>query len=119
MVRWLEGAVVLPDRVLEHGLVAVDGGRIAGVWDLDAAPRPEGQTERATTRLEAGYIAPGFIDIHIHGGGGGDFLDADPEAVAAITEAHGRHGTTGMLATTLTASETDIVKAIRAAQAAP
>lgn len=119
MVRWLEGAVVLPDRVVEHGLVAVDGGRIAGVWDLNASPRPEGPTESNTTRLETGYISPGFIDIHIHGGGGGDFMDADPEAVAAITEAHGRHGTTGMLCTTLTASEEDIIKAIRAAKAAP
>lgn len=119
MVRWLEGAVVLADRVLEHGLVAIEGSRIAGVWDLEASPRPEGQTEQNTTRLEQGYISPGFIDIHIHGGGGGDFLDGDPEAVAAITEAHSRFGTTGMLATTLTASEVDIIRAIRAAQAAP
>ncbi|MDF2629462.1 MAG: N-acetylglucosamine-6-phosphate deacetylase [Symbiobacteriaceae bacterium] len=119
MVRWLEGAVVLTDRVLEHGLVAVDGSRIGGVWDLSVSPRPQGQTEQTTTRLKAGYISPGFIDIHIHGGGGGDFLDADPEAVAAITETHSRFGTTGMLCTTLTASEADIVGAIRAAKAAP
>lgn len=119
MVRWLEGALVLPDKVLEHGLVAIDGGRITGVWDLDRSPRPEGQTEETTTRLASGYISPGFIDIHIHGGGGGDFMDADPDAVAAITEAHGRYGTTGMLCTTLTASEEDIIKAIRAAKAAP
>jgi N-acetylglucosamine-6-phosphate deacetylase len=119
MVRWLEGAVVLTDRIVEHGLVAIEGGRITGVWDLAASPRPEGQKDGTTTRLEKGYISPGFIDIHIHGGGGGDFLDADPEAVAAITEMHGRYGTTGMLATTLTASEEDLIKSIRAAKAAP
>jgi N-acetylglucosamine-6-phosphate deacetylase len=119
MTRWLEGAVVLTDRVLEHGLVAVDGSRIAGVWDLEASPRPEGLTERTTTRLERGYIAPGYIDLHVHGGGGGDFMDGDPEAVAAITETHARYGTTGLLATTLTASEEAIIKAVRAAKAAP
>ncbi|MDF2626666.1 MAG: N-acetylglucosamine-6-phosphate deacetylase [Symbiobacteriaceae bacterium] len=117
--RWLEGAVVLPDRVVPHGLVALNGTHIIGVWDLEAAPRPEGQDDRNTTKLEKGYIAPGFIDQHVHGGGGADFAEGDPEGVAVITETHARHGTTGLLATTLTLPEDRIIRAIRAAKAAP
>ncbi|HLN60180.1 MAG TPA: N-acetylglucosamine-6-phosphate deacetylase [Symbiobacteriaceae bacterium] len=117
--RWLEGAVVLPDQVVEHGLVRIDGGKISGVWDLTAGHRPEGQDSRTTTKLESGHIAPGFVDLHVHGGGGADFCDGDPEAVATITATHARYGTTGLLATTLTLPEEAIVKAIRAAKSAP
>jgi N-acetylglucosamine-6-phosphate deacetylase len=48
------------------------------------------------------YISPGFIDIHIHGGGGHDFMDGTTEAFLKIAELHAKHGTTAMLPTTLT-----------------
>jgi N-acetylglucosamine-6-phosphate deacetylase len=118
VTRWLEGSVVLPDRVVENGLVKAEGSKITGVWDLEAAARPEGQDPRQTTRVE-GYIAPGYIDLHVHGGGGADFMDGDPEAVATITSTHARYGTTGLLATTLTLPEEKIAGAIRAARTAP
>ena len=46
--------------------------------------------------LEAGedYLSPGFIDIHVHGGGGHDFMDASEEAVIGACMTHMRHGTT-------------------------
>jgi N-acetylglucosamine-6-phosphate deacetylase len=118
MTRWFEGSVVLPDRVVENGLVQVDGSKITGVWDLEAVTRPEGQDPRQTTKVE-GYVVPGFIDLHVHGGGGAEFTDGDPEGAATITGIHARYGTTGLLATTLTYPEEVIVKAIRAAKAAP
>lgn len=110
--------MVLPDQVVENGLVRIEGAKIIDVWDLEAGRRPEGQDERATTRVD-GYIAPGFIDVHVHGGGGADFMDGDPEAVATITATHARYGTTGLLATTLTAPEEAIIRSIRAAKVAP
>lgn len=118
MRGWLKGALILPDRVVEAGLLAHEGGKIVGVWDLEreAAPRFD---PRQTEVLEGGYIAPGYIDLHVHGGGGGDFMDADPEAVVAITTAHARYGTTGLLATTLTGPAETILGAIRAVKAAP
>jgi N-acetylglucosamine-6-phosphate deacetylase len=54
------------------------------------------------------YLAPGFIDLHVHGGAGSDFMDATPEDFAAITAFHARHGTTGMLATTLTSTDGEL-----------
>lgn len=116
--RWLKGALILPDRVVENGLLAYEGGRIAGVWDLEREAAPA-HDPRETTRWERGYIAPGYVDLHVHGGGGGDFMDGDPESVVAITTAHARYGTTGLLATTLTAPEEAITRAFRAVKAAP
>jgi N-acetylglucosamine-6-phosphate deacetylase len=118
VIRWLQGCLVLPDRLVDRGLVRIDDGRIVGVWDLSegGAPRPD---PRETLTVDAGYVAPGFVDLHVHGGGGADFMDADPEAVATVTATHARYGTTALLATTLTAPEEAILAAIRAVRAAP
>lgn len=116
MTQWYKGALVLPDRVVPNGLLRTEAGLITGLWDLEAEAAP--QPDPASLTL-APFISPGFIDIHVHGGGGGDFMDGDPEAVAAITGCHVQHGTTALLATTLTAPEDQILKAIRAVKAAP
>jgi N-acetylglucosamine-6-phosphate deacetylase len=116
--RWYQGALVLPDRIIPNGLLRVDGRQITGLWDLEEEACPETDPDQ-TTRLEQGFIAPGFIDLHVHGGGGADFMDGEPEAVAAITQTHARYGTTGMLATTLTAPEAEILRALRAVKQAP
>jgi N-acetylglucosamine-6-phosphate deacetylase len=55
-------------------------------------------------------ILPGFIDTHVHGGGGRDIMDGG-DAIARIAEKHVRHGTTSMLATTMTAPASDLVAA--------
>jgi len=60
------------------------------------------------------YLSPGFIDIHVHGGGGYDFMDAIPEEYAAITKKHSEHGTTAMYATTVSASEEELLASIEA-----
>lgn len=54
--------------------------------------------------VEGRWVLPGFIDVHVHGGAGQDFLEANAEGIAAITKFHASHGTTSMLATTLTSS---------------
>ena len=54
---------------------------------------------------EGKYVAPGFIDIHVHGGGGYDFMDATETAFLKIAETHARYGTTAMLPTTLTSTK--------------
>lgn len=58
-------------------------------------------------------LAPGFVDIHVHGGGGHDVLEGTPEAVAAMCQAHARHGTTSLVPTTMAASCEDLVRAVR------
>jgi N-acetylglucosamine-6-phosphate deacetylase len=58
------------------------------------------------------YISPGFIDIHVHGGGGYDFMDGNEEAFLKIAETHARHGTTAMLPTTLTSEKEGLLQTL-------
>lgn len=65
-----------------------------------------------------GVILPGFVDVHVHGGAGADFMDGTSEAVEQVTRYHGRQGTTALAATTLSASREDITRALRVIQRA-
>lgn len=59
-----------------------------------------------------GIVVPGFVDIHVHGGDGADFMDAHEEATNRILGFHAAHGTTALAATTLSASRTDLHAAV-------
>lgn len=98
------GQVITPYRVFPKGTVIVTGNTITGVSEGDIdAPDAIGIDARGQ------YIAPGFIDIHIHGGGGHDFMDGSEEAFLKIAETHARYGTTSMVPTTLTAEKKDLL----------
>jgi N-acetylglucosamine-6-phosphate deacetylase len=88
------GTIVLPDRLLDRGRVVVEGDRIVEV---------SAQSARPDVHLQGGYLVPGFLDLHVHGGDGADFMDATPDAFTTVCRAHARHGTTALLATTTVA----------------
>jgi N-acetylglucosamine-6-phosphate deacetylase len=95
------GDVVLPDRVLEAGAVLIRAGRILAVGHRDAV---NSQASADDVPIEyQGYIAPGYIDLHVHGGGGSDFMDGTEEAFSTVLAAHLRHGTTSIVPTTTVA----------------
>lgn len=106
--------IVTPSGVIEHGDLLVAEGRIAGVRPHAVPP---GDTAE---RIDAKglTILPGFLDVHIHGGGGHDTMDAEPGALRAVLRTHAAHGTTGLLLTTITQSRDRIGAALRAAAAA-
>jgi N-acetylglucosamine-6-phosphate deacetylase len=58
-------------------------------------------------------IVPGFVDLHVHGGYGADFVDGSVEAVRKVAAFHARHGTTSLVATTISVGEDQIASAIR------
>ena len=89
--------IVLPGNVDGNGYLLVSDGTFAGV----SAQAPEGV--EVLDRTEC-WVAPGFVDTHIHGYCGHDVMDCDPAGVTAICEELARRGTTSWLATTLTAS---------------
>ena len=66
---------------------------------------PDGATEISVTDNSA---IPGFVDVHIHGAGGRDVMEATPEALNIVAKTLARHGTTSFVATTVTASADDI-----------
>ncbi len=67
--------------------------------------------------VEGPYILPGFLDLHVHGGGGREVMEGQ-EGVEATLRFHLQHGTTGLLATTVTAPLADLERALKGAQAA-
>jgi N-acetylglucosamine-6-phosphate deacetylase len=58
--------------------------------------------------VEGRYIAPGYVDLHVHGGAGSDYMDGDAEAVRTVNRAHARHGTTTIFPTTTTGSTAEL-----------
>src|SRR5262245_28328745 len=94
------GAVVLPDRLLEPGQVLVAGERITAVGGA-GDPLPDTGARRID--LDGAYLVPGYVDLHVHGGAGADFMDGTEEAFRTVCRAHARHGTTSLLPTTTVA----------------
>lgn len=94
------GTVVLEDRLLSDGIVIVEEGQIRAV-----RPGPARANEGAVeiVDLHGGYLVPGFIDLHVHGGDGSDFMDGTPDAFRTVCRSHARHGTTSVLPTTTVA----------------
>ena len=88
------GRVVAADEVVT-GWVEATGDRIADVGS--GSPPPGAAADRGWT------IVPGFIDVHVHGGGGHTFTTGDPEEVAAGVEFHLTQGTTTTLLSLVTA----------------
>ena len=109
----LAGArIARPSGVVERGRIAVEGGRIAAVRSRDADRGMEGDEVAAGEAMDlSGHlIVPGFVDMHVHGGGGGSFSSADPEECLAVIGTHRRHGTTSMVASTVTGELTDLAR---------
>lgn len=87
----------------------LEGGRIVGM-----GVRPVGLNQGAVLQAENLHVLPGFLDLHVHGGGGHDTMDADPEAVNGMGQFHARHGTTGFMPTTTTAAKERIRESVAA-----
>ncbi|WEH35157.1 N-acetylglucosamine-6-phosphate deacetylase [Streptomyces sp. AM 4-1-1] len=91
----LAGArVVLPTGTVENGRVIVEGTRIAGSTPDDAR----------TVDLTGHWVVPGFVDMHNHGGGGASFATGTAEQVLTGVRMHREHGTTTIVASTVTGS---------------
>ncbi|GES31467.1 N-acetylglucosamine-6-phosphate deacetylase [Streptomyces angustmyceticus] len=105
----LTGArIARPSGVVERGRITVEDGRIGDVLsrDLDVEEAAAGRVVDLTGHL----VVPGFVDMHVHGGGGGSFSSADPEECMTAVETHRRHGTTSLLASTVTGELTDLAR---------
>ncbi|HEY7312840.1 MAG TPA: N-acetylglucosamine-6-phosphate deacetylase [Gemmataceae bacterium] len=93
------GTIILADRLLDGGSVTVVDLRITAVHTTPF-PAPAGAK---IIDLRGGYLSPGFVDLHVHGGDGADFMDGTADAFRTICRAHARHGTTSLLPTTTVA----------------
>lgn len=104
-----QGRVVLPDRVLDEGAVFCKDGRISEVRRAGRMP-----ANAQAVDAGSGWIVPGFVDLHVHGGEGADYMDGTAEAVKTANRAHLRRATTTIFPTTTTGSPEQIRRMLNA-----
>jgi len=104
--------LILPDRVQPRGHVRLSDGKIVEVSEQNLTPL-DGEE---VVELGGQFLAPGFIDVHIHGAVRRDSMEATPEAFDAICRYHASGGTTSLALTTVTATAGQIMDVLRAVE---
>lgn len=109
MLAFTAGRLLTPTDAVEHPLLLVEQGRI-----LEISPRTSGQVPAGVSTSDFGdsVIAPGYVDLHIHGSAGYDVMDDTAEALPAIEQLLARHGVTAYFPTTVTAPMDTTLRAL-------
>jgi len=98
------------DGILPDAAVVIENGLIQSI---DVAMQVQQTAADEVLSFSADcHLVPGFIDLHVHGANGSDVMDSTVESLQAISKALAMEGTTGFLATTMTASKEDIQKSV-------
>jgi N-acetylglucosamine-6-phosphate deacetylase len=107
----LSGTIVTPFQLLQDKMVIIEKGKIVTITD----PDKKSFTVKNIEVIEAQdkFLVPGFIDTHVHGGGGADIMDGEYESIKQIALTHSRFGTTVFLPTTMTMSKEKIIKSLQ------
>lgn len=106
----INGVLIRPTRI-EHGMTVVcRNGRIEDIVPNEAYSQ---LCDDEVIDANGRYVSPGFIDIHVHGGGGHDFMDGTVDAFGAIAQTHARYGTTSMVPTTLTCTNEELFRVFK------
>jgi N-acetylglucosamine-6-phosphate deacetylase len=101
--------LIFPDGIREALDVVVEHGKIAAISERSLAHR-----KHEVIDLNGNYLAPGFIDIHVHGALDRDTMEASAEAFRAVCDFHASGGTTSLLLTTAAAPVDAIIKVLEA-----
>ncbi|MBI4443675.1 MAG: N-acetylglucosamine-6-phosphate deacetylase [Acidobacteria bacterium] len=101
--------IFTPLEVIENGLLVVEDGTIQSLGSREELSVPP-----AARLVDLGdrILAPGFVDVHIHGAAGYDLTEGTLEALIAVAQWLARHGTTCFLPTTMSASEAVLLPAV-------
>ncbi len=111
MIRLRSERILTPAGTIT-GEVAIEDGRIV---DVRSGRAPAGRgIDAAILELGDRWLAPGYVDLHVHGGGGAQCNTFDPAEIMAVSRFHAAHGTTALLATTVAAPVAELEAALRA-----
>lgn len=108
----INGTTITPFHLLNGKAIIVEKGRIREIVNKEDISTPT-LTGAEVIEGKDKYIVPGYIDIHVHGGGGSDVMDGDYEAINQIAISHSHFGTTSFLPTTMTMSKDKIIRSLR------
>ena len=112
-IKIFNGPIIHEKQIQTGVCLLIENGKILEVAQQDI-DFPGAQLVDA----HGNFVSPGFIDIHIHGGGGADFMDGTVEAFLQIARTHAQRGTTSLLPTTLTCEKEDLIQTLEAYQRA-
>jgi N-acetylglucosamine-6-phosphate deacetylase len=109
MLAFTAGMLLTPTDAVEHPLVLVEQGRV-----LEISPRTSQQVPAGVSLFDLGngVIAPGYVDLHLHGSAGYDVMDDTAEALPAIEQLLARHGVTSYFPTTVSAPMDTTLRAL-------
>ena len=100
--------LVLFDRIMYNAGIEITDGIISKIFsDCDYDENCH------AIDCEGNYLSPGFIDIHVHGGGGSDFCDGTEDAVEKAIRTHAEYGTTSFLPTTLSLAQNQLITSLQ------
>jgi len=103
------GKAITPTTEILNAAILIRDGEIERIGKRDELELPAGATE---IRAKDSTAIPGFIDVHIHGAGGRDVMEGTLEALSVVTQRVAQHGTTSIVATTVTASTEYTLRAV-------
>lgn len=107
MLKIFNGNIIVSDGIIPNGVLLIKDGIIDSIHRNDPGIA-------VSKEIDAGgnYISPGFIDLHVHGGGNHDFMDNTVDAFLGVAKTHVKYGTTSMYPTTLSSSKDEIINTI-------
>lgn len=103
-LKIINGRIITPEKIIEKGSLLISDGIITEISDKEILTKTD-----ITVDAEENFISPGFIDIHVHGGGGSDFMDGTVRDFLTIAETHLKYGTTALVPTTLSAGKENLL----------
>ncbi|MFM6949229.1 MAG: N-acetylglucosamine-6-phosphate deacetylase [Aquirufa sp.] len=112
-IKIFNGQIIHQNRIQSGASLLIENGKI-----VDVVGQNVEFSDSTCVDAKGNFISPGFMDIHIHGGGGADFMDGTVESFLQVAQTHAKYGTTSMLPTTLTCEKEDLIQTLEAYQKA-
>ena len=107
-LKIINAKIITPNQIIDQGSILVMNGKITAITGGHIE-----NNEVPVIDAAGKYVSPGFIDIHVHGGGGHDFMDNTLDSFLEIARLHARHGTTSFTPTTLSCEKDELLKTLR------
>lgn len=119
-IRLINTNIITPNRLIRDGFIDLEAGKVKALGRMSecvaavtASATAAAAVPAEVIDLKGCYTTPGFIEMHSHGGGGADVMDGTSQAILTFARAHAKAGVTGILASTLTSSRSDLLNVLQ------